>query len=97
MPTHDTVAPGLRELASFFDTHPDVLETRRFSAVTLPIIFVVRSASDVAAIAQRLGTEVQSSTVRDDVHTGTLGAFGGVTVSFVAIESAATTQTGRVA
>lgn len=86
MPTTATVAPGLREFASFLDTHPDVLALRRSPEVTIHLSYILINADAVEVVARQLGTTVKTATHKQDTHVATLAVFGGLEVSFVSVQ-----------
>lgn len=88
MPTTATVAPGLRELASFLDTHPSVLESREFPRQTLAVTVIIKDAESVRQIAGHLHTTAVQNEHAGMKHTATTAAFGGVSVAFVSIAEA---------
>lgn len=85
MPTTATVAPGLRELASFIDTHPSVLESREFPRQNLSVTFVIKDPESVREIAGHLHVEALESNFSGVTHTAAKAVFGGVSVAFVSI------------
>lgn len=89
MPTTATVTPGLRELASFFDAHPSVLESREFPHQKLTVTVIIRDAASVSAIADHLHTTTVENEHAGLRHTATTAVFGDVTVAFVSIAEAA--------
>ena len=88
MPTTATVAPGLRELADFLDTNPDVLALRRNAQVSVHLSYILIDADAVQAVARLLGTEVTTTITDGSTHSATPASFGGLEVSFFAISDA---------
>jgi len=88
MPTTATVAPGLRELASFLDTYPTVLEAREFPTQHLGLTVIIKDAAGVEDIAARLHSDVTATELGGTKHTGTTAVFGGVVVAFVSVDDA---------